>query len=83
MLTGYNCAFHLAAPGSNSDHNIFAFPIDVVEIDTVSVIYLIWEKNENKQKEAGIGTYLKQHLYGIILHPEGFEPWTSFDANPF
>ena len=46
------CTYNPAAPGSNPEHNIYAF--FKIEIE-------LWrEKNENKQKEAGIGTDFKQ-----------------------
>ena len=41
------CTYHPKALGSNPEHTIFA------------LLKLEWEKDENKQKEAWIGPYLK------------------------
>ena len=47
------CSYHPAAPGSSPKHAIYAFSF------IVFVLYLSCEKNENKQKEAGFGPFLK------------------------
>ena len=44
-LSGFACAFHPAAPGSSPKDTIYAW------INLLSTV----EKDENKQKEAGIG----------------------------
>ena len=49
------CTYNPAAPGSNPEHNIFAFFKIEIELWRVT--------DENKQKEAGIGTYFKQVDY--------------------
>ena len=47
LLRGFVCTYHPKALGSNPEHTIFA------------LLKLEWEKDENKQKEAWIGPYLK------------------------
>ena len=53
-LSGFVCAYHIAAPGSSPKHAIYAFSF------IVFVLHLSYEKNKNKQKEAGYGPFKKR-----------------------
>ena len=57
-------------PGFNAKHNIYAFQF---------LFELWWEQEEKKQKEAGIGPFMKHgrqafyfyllpHVYGFVVH---------------
>ena len=56
-LSGFVCAYHPAAPGSSPKHTIYAFSF------IVFVLYLSFEKNKNKQKEAGFGHFFNKASY--------------------
>ena len=49
-------AYHPAAPGSSPKQTIYAFSF------IVFVLYLLFEKNEIKQKEARFGPFLKKPI---------------------
>ena len=51
-LSGFVCTYHPAIPGLSPKHTIYAFSF------IVFVLYLLCEKNKNKQKEAGFGHFL-------------------------
>ena len=51
QLRGFVCAYHPAATGSNPKHTIYTFFNLYCDCNE--------KKNENKQKEAGIGPFLK------------------------
>ena len=51
---GFVCAFHPAAPGSSPKHTIYAF------FNLYLSFELECERDENKQKEAGIGPFLNK-----------------------
>ena len=51
MLCGFVYTYHPAAAGSNPKHTIYAFSIYIIDI--------VMTKGRNKQKEAGIGPFLK------------------------
>ena len=49
-------------PGSSPKHAIYAFSF------IVFVLYLSCEKNENKQKEAGFGPFLKTNITKVLVY---------------
>ena len=53
-MIGLECTYHTATPGLSPKHIIKAF-LFIFKI----VLHLSCEKNENKQKEAGLGPYKK------------------------
>ena len=60
LLSGLVCAFHPAAPGSTPKHTIYAFII-YSQICAI-IVFALWEKNENKQKEAVFGPFFKKQF---------------------
>ena len=52
VLSGFVCAFHPAAPGSIPKHTIYAY--------VYMLISELCGKDENKQREARIGPFLKK-----------------------
>ena len=51
QLSGFVFVFHLAAPGSNPKHTIYAFSIYIVQTVYLSIEFER-EKNENKTKRG-------------------------------
>ena len=63
QLSGFICAYHPAAPGLSPKHTIYAFSF------IVFVLYLSFEKNKNKQKEAGFGPFfLKKDRVSLLTY---------------
>ena len=57
MLSEYICTYHPAAPGSSPKHTFYAF----INLDW----FVTWGKDENQQKEAGIGLFFKKNIETI------------------
>ena len=53
QLSGFVCAYHPVAPGSNPKHTIYPFSVCIIDIVMI--------KGQNKLKEAGIGLFKKVH----------------------
>ena len=53
------CLKRPATPGLSPKHTIYTFSIHIVQIVNLS-FEMECEKDENKQKEAGIGPFLKK-----------------------
>ena len=64
-FSGFICAFHPAAPSSSPKHAIYTFSIYIVQIVFLS-FEMECEKNGNKQKEAGMGPFLKK---SFVIEP--------------
>ena len=56
LQSGKVCSYNPAAVGSNPKDNIYAFSVYAVEIYAKVFVIGLW-KNEDKQKEAGIGPF--------------------------
>ena len=61
QLSGFVCTYHPAAPGLSPKHTIYAFSF------IVFVLYLSFEKNENKHKEVGFGPFFKTKFNLVYL----------------
>ena len=66
QLSGLICAHHPATPGLSPKHTILpprvwvsSTPSMLLSFFVQFVLYLSREKNENKQKEAVIGSFVK------------------------
>ena len=63
QLRGFVCAYQPAAPGSNPKQTIYAFfNFILLKLKLYMKLLLQREKDENKQKEAGIGLLKNQLL---------------------
>ena len=76
------CAFHPADPGSSPMHTIY--PFSLLSSKLCHIFRCNCEKNENKQKEAGLGQFLRIKCFLLNLMCStskiclfvGIEPWT-------
>ena len=64
-LCGFVSTYHPVALGLNLKHTIYAFSIWIAEIETAFDIGM--KKDENYQKEAEIGPYLKNNQTVIYI----------------
>ena len=68
------CAYHLAVPGSNPKHTINTF----TSSNYVLKFPMCLEKDENKQKEAGVGPYFNNLFLQKLFYNIG--PKVSIDS---